>query len=89
MQKQLRAGNWQKLMALETKYVELSKQLQQEADIGHLDETAIAVMVRLDQQQRRLQRHLTAGLRETQEKIAVIDDARTRLQNSQRIAAAL
>jgi len=88
MQRQLRAGKWQKLAALEGEYAGLFEQLKGEVAEGRLDDAAMAAMQRLEQQQRRLQRYVAAQLRDTAEKLAVVDDARKRLQTSQRIASA-
>ena len=88
MQQQLRAGKLHRLQPLEEEYTGLMVQLRAEVAAGRLDDLAVTAMQRLEQQQRRLQKQLFAHLRDTTEKLAVVDDARKRLQNSQRIASA-
>ena len=88
MQQQLRAGKWQKLALLEGEYARLFEQLKGDVAVAdRFDHVTVAAMQRLEQQQRRLQRQLSVQMRDAAEKIAVVDDARKRLQTSQRIAS--
>jgi Fe-S cluster assembly scaffold protein SufB len=85
----IRAGKWQKLSALESEYSCAFAQLKAMMAAGDIDADDLKAMVRLEQQQRRLQKLLSLGLKETGEKLAVIDDASKRLQNSSKVASAL
>ena len=89
MHRLIRAEKWQKLPALESEYSCAFAQLKTEITIGDIDADDLQAMVRLEQQQRRLQRLLSLGLKETGEKLAVIDDARKRVQISNQVASAL
>ena len=88
MHRLIRADKWQKLSAIEAKYSCACAQLRTEA-VGGVDAVDIQAMVRLEQQQRRLQRILSLGLKETSEKLVVIEDARKRLQISSQVASTL
>jgi hypothetical protein len=89
MHRLIRAEKWQKLSVLESEYGHAFAQLKTEIDAGAVDAADVQAMVRLEQQQRRLQRTLSLGLKETSEKLAVIEDARNRLKISSQVASTL
>ena len=88
MQRQLRAGKLHRLQPLEQEYAGIMAQVREEIATNWLDDAAVIAMQRLEQQQRRLQKQLAIQMRDVTEKLAVVDDARKRLQTSQRIASA-
>ena len=83
----VRAGKWQKLPSLESEYASAFEQLKKEIGENAADATDLQAMIRLEQQQRRLQRLLSLGLKETGEKLSVIEDARKKLLVSSQIAS--
>lgn len=89
MHRLIRAEKWQKLSALESEYNRAFTQLKAGVDAGDIDAVDVQAMVRLEQQQRRLQRTLSLGLKETGEKLTVIENARKRLQISSQVASTL
>jgi len=84
MHRLIRSEKWQKLSALESEYNRAFALLKTEIDAAD-----VQAMVRLEQQQRRLQRTLSLGLKETSAKLAVIEDASKRLQISSQVASTL
>lgn len=89
MHQYVRSGKWHKLPSLQSEYSLVFEQMKAEAAAAPMDEAATQAMIRLEQQQRRLQRLLAAGLKETSEKLSIIDDTRKRLQVSGQAASAL
>jgi len=89
MHRLVRAGQWQKLQVLESAYSHVFEQLKTAVAAGVVDAVDVPAMMRLEQQQRRLQRLLSTGLKETSDKLAIIEDAGKRLQNSSQVASAL
>jgi hypothetical protein len=89
MHRLIRGEKWQKLSALESEYSCAFAQLKTEIDTNGIDAVDVQAMVRLEQQQRRMQRVLSLGLKETGEKLAVIEDARKRLKISSQVASTL
>jgi len=85
----LRVGKLHKLSALEPKYISAFAQLKTAIDAGGIDAADTQAMIRLEQQQRRLQRILSSGLKETGEKLAIIEDASKRFQISSQLASSL
>lgn len=89
MHRHVRAGKWQKLTSLESEYIHAFDQLQAEIGAGAASADDLQALIRLEQQQRRLQRLLSLGLKETGEKLSVIENARKRLQVSSQLASTL
>lgn len=89
MHRLIRAEKWQKLSALESEYNRAFTQLKTEIDAAGVGAVDVQAMVRLEQQQRRMQRTLSLGLKETSEKLAVIEDARNRLKITGQVASTL
>ena len=85
----IRAGKWQKLSVLESEYNCTFAELKTEIAAGDIDSNDFQALIRLEQQQRRLQKLLSLGLEEASEKLAVIEDARKRLQASGQVASIL
>lgn len=89
MHRLIRAEKWQQLSAHESKYNRAFAQLKAGIDTAVIDAADMQAMVRLEQQQRRLQRTLSLGLKVTSEKLAVIENASKRLQISSQVASTL
>ena len=89
MNRFIRAGKWHKLSALESEYSCAFEQLKAGFSAASVDADDMQTMIRLEQQQRRMRRVLSRGLKETGEKLAVIEDARKRLNISSQVAATL
>lgn len=89
MHRFIRAGKWHKLSALESEYGCAFEQLKTELAAGSVDADDKQAMIRLEQQQRRLQRLLSLRLKETAEKLSVIEDASKRLQTSSEAVSTL
>ena len=89
MHRFIRAGKWHKLPALESEYGCTFERLKTEFSTEPVDADNIQAMIRLEQQQRRLQRLLSLRLKETAEKLSVIEDASKRLKISSGVVATL
>ncbi len=89
MGRHIRADNWQKLSTLESEYSSAFAHLKTEVAEGAVDADDVQSMMRLEQQQRRLQRALSLRLKETAEKLSAVEGASKRLQTSSKAASAL
>ncbi len=85
----IRAGRWHKLSELESEYRHTFTQLKAEVAAGTVDADAVQSMMRLEQQQRRLQRLLSLGLMEAGEKLSIIEDTHKKLQISSQVVSTL